>query len=87
MEEEESFRMPSINGMSSKTKQLEGLRTVRSAAVIAYKKLNDERVRMGKLMLELGRKRNGGHHQLEVGDRYNADNHAPHQYKVSTITI
>ena len=86
MEEEETFRMPSISGMGSKTKQLERLRTVRSAAVIAYKKLNDKRERMSKLMLELGRKRDGGHHQLEVGDQYNLDSRTSHQFRVSAFT-
>ena len=86
MEEEETFRMPSISGMGSKTKQLEGLRTVRSAAVIAYKKFNKERERMSKLMSELGRKRHGGHHQLKVGDRYNLDSRTSHRFRVSAIT-
>ena len=77
MEKEDTFRMPAISGMCSKTKQLKGLRTVRSAAVTAYKKLNNEQERMMKMMSELGKAWHGSHHQLEVGERYNVDTRAP----------
>lgn len=42
MEEEDTFRMLILGGMSTKTKQLEWVRMVRSAATTAYKKFNDE---------------------------------------------
>ena len=71
MEEEYTFRMPAISGMCSKTKQLEGLRTVKLAAVTAYKKLNDESERMRKILFKLGKSRYEKHHQLEVRERYN----------------
>lgn len=47
MEKGETFCMPALGGMGTKTLQLEGHRTVRSAVVTAFKKLNDEEERLG----------------------------------------
>ena len=77
IEEEDTFRMQAISGMSSRTKQLEGLRIVRLAAVKAYNKLNDKRDRMRRMMSELGKMRHGTHHQLEAGDRHTVDMRSP----------
>ena len=71
IEEKDTFQMPSISEMYLKTKQLEGLRTVKLAAVTAYKKLNDESERMRKILFKLGKSRYEKHHQLEVRERYN----------------
>jgi len=54
--------MPAISEKSSKTKQLEGFKTVRSAAMIAYRKLNDEQNRIRRKMSDFDKDKHGNHH-------------------------
>ena len=56
----DSFRMPSLVMLTTKAKQLEALRVVRRQAALSYKSLEEERVRMAKLMKQMVQQRGGG---------------------------
>ena len=69
--------MPALGGMYTKTKHLEGLRTVRLTVVIDFKKLKNEEEIMRWLLSQFSKARHGSHHQLESGNRRNTDTGVP----------
>ena len=49
--EDDKFNMPGLHGLTTKSLQLGALRLVRTAAVAAYKSLNDEEKRLRRMLL------------------------------------
>jgi len=74
--------MSDVGGTRTKTSQVGRLKTVRSAAVKAFKNIIDEDERIKRLLFQLGKARHGGHNKVEVEDRLHTDmeiDHSPNQ--------
>lgn len=71
--EETGFAMPPLNAMTTKLLQLDGLRLIETAAVIAFKALKEEEKCVRRLFPQMGKylqHRGGNLNQYEGGDIY-----------------